>query len=158
MNRGARRHPVFLSDDHCVLFLDCVGSASDRFALEVHAYVLMPNHYHLLVRSIRGNLSAAIQHLAGRFTREMNRQQGWDGPIFRGRFRSQFIEEESHLRQVVPYLHLNPVRAGLVVLPQQARSCTTVCGEGESVMCEGQTPSPRGLPGDDPGLPPGEAR
>jgi REP element-mobilizing transposase RayT len=48
MNRGARRNKIFLSDEHCIKFLDIVGEAVIRYRLEIHAYSLMPNHYHLL--------------------------------------------------------------------------------------------------------------
>ena len=119
MNRGARREAVFLSDDHALIFLECMGRMAERFGIEIHAFVLMPNHYHMLLRSVRGNLSRAMQFFGGEYTRRINILHRWDGPIFRGRFRSELIEEEQHLRQVVPYIHLNPCRAGLVIRPQE---------------------------------------
>jgi len=119
MNRGARREAVFLSDDHALIFLECMGCMAERFGVEIHAFVLMPNHYHMLLRSVRGNLSRAMQFFGGEYTRRINIPHRWDGPIFRGRFRSELIEEEQHLRHVVPYIHLNPCRAGLVIRPQE---------------------------------------
>ena len=114
MNRGARREALFADDDHVGAFRSALANVVSRFSIELHAYVLMPNHYHLLFRSVRGNLPRVMQSLGGQFTQEVNRMRRWDGPLFRGRFRSQLIEDESYLLAVAAYIHLNPVRAGLI--------------------------------------------
>jgi putative transposase len=114
MNRGARRAPIFKLKDDCVGFLDLLGDTVGRFGLEVHAFSLMPNHYHLLVRSRLGNLSEALQHLNGNYTQWLNRRHRWDGPVFRGRFKSQLVTDEKHLRYLLAYIHLNPVSVHLV--------------------------------------------
>src|SRR3990170_5993126 len=114
MNRGARRQPIFKLPDDCQTFLDILEDTAIRSGLEVHAYALMPNHYHLLVRSVRGNISDAMQYLNGRYTSGMNERHRWDGPLFRGRFRSQLVGDQSYLRMVLAYIHLNPLRARLV--------------------------------------------
>jgi REP element-mobilizing transposase RayT len=114
MHRGARRAPVFRNDAHCLLFLDLVESMVDDFDVEVHAYSLMPNHYHMLLRSPHGNLSRAMRQLQAEYTRRANAIEKWDGPIFRGRFHSQLVEDESSLPYVMAYIHLNPLRANLV--------------------------------------------
>ncbi len=125
MNRGAGHREVFHCDEDCVLFLDFVGDAVERSGIEVHGYALIPNHYHLLVRSPDGNLSQAMQVLQSRFTVKANRRHDNDGPVFRGRFRSQRVLEERHLDTLLPYLHLNPVRAGLVPLPDSDNAWTS---------------------------------
>ena len=114
MHRGARRAPIFNSDDHCGTFLGHVAAAVDMFEIEVHAYAVMPNHYHLLVRSRHGNLSRAMRHLNACYTQHVNAMRGWDGPVFRGRFHSELVRNEASLPFVLAYIHLNPLRAGLV--------------------------------------------
>ena len=119
MNRGARREAIFHKDSHCILFLEVLEEAVLKRGAEVHAYALMPNHFHLLVCSANGNLSRFMQDVGGNYSRRLNRIHSWDGPLFRGRFKSQLIEDDSHLMELVSYLHLNPVRANLVREPQE---------------------------------------
>jgi len=114
MNRGQRRQKIFFKDGHCLKFLDVLSEAVDRFGIEIHAYSLMPNHYHLLIRSPDGNLSAAMRHINGVYTQWLNYMKKWDGPVFRGRFTSQLVEREDQLRLLVAYIHLNPIKAHLI--------------------------------------------
>ncbi len=114
MHRGARQAPIFDNDTSCSSLLAIVGEAAERFDLGFHAYSLMPNHYHFLVQSRQGNLSRAFQLINGRYTQQVNKARGWDGPLFRGRFRSQIISSPEGLRYVMAYIHLNPLRANLI--------------------------------------------
>ena len=114
MHRGARREPVFAGDAQYDEFLQCLAETSDEHGIEIHAYALMSNHYHLLIRSARGDLSRAMQQLNGTFTQRLNYRYGWDGPVFRGRFYSKLVSEEPYLAHLLAYIHLNPLRAGLI--------------------------------------------
>jgi putative transposase len=113
MHRGARREPIFRRDDHCLLFLNSLEEAVEHHGLEVHAWSLMPNHYHLLVRTPLANLSRCMRHVNATYTQRVNLRHGWDGPLFRGRFRSQLVDGDDYLDHVFAYVHLNPFRAGL---------------------------------------------
>lgn len=114
MNRGARKTPTFRTPDDCQDFLDITGETVAKFEWELHAYALMPNHFHLLIRSLKGTLSRGMQHLQGKYTQRLNSRYRWDGPVFRGRFKSQLVTDEKHLRVLIAYIHLNPVSANLV--------------------------------------------
>jgi REP element-mobilizing transposase RayT len=130
MNRGARRELIFRDWKDRLLFQDCLEESILRTRFELHAFCLMPNHFHLLLRSQQGNVSAAIKHLCASFTQRLNMRHKWDGPVFRGRFRSQLVERNEHLLCLVPYIHLNPVEAGIVTSPEHAlwSSCAPYYG------------------------------
>lgn len=113
MHRGARRAPIFQADAHCGLFLRLVEQNVLKLEMEVHGYALMPNHYHLLLRSRQGNLSDFMRNLNSSYTRAVNEFHGWDGPVFRGRFHSQLVDDERRLPYLLAYIHLNPLRANL---------------------------------------------
>ncbi len=113
MNRGARRLPVFGDEDDHQFFLRLVGEAVGRCDVRVHAYVLMGNHFHLLVEAPACRLGAAMKHIGEHFTRRFNAKYGLDGPLFRGRYRSKPIESERYLLQVLRYIHRNPVEHGI---------------------------------------------
>lgn len=120
MNRGARQAPIFLTDQDCAAFLDLLGRAAGLFAVRVHAYALMGNHYHLLLSAPRGNLAEAMAFLQSRFSRHQNQAHQWDGPLFRGRYKNRLVEDEAYWRHLLAYVHLNPVQAHLVGRPEDA--------------------------------------
>lgn len=119
MNRGANRSHVFSNSLDAESLLHCLVEASSRYEVEVHAYCLMSNHFHLLVHSGAGRLSEFVRFSIGRFSRTKNKRDGRDGPLFRSRFTSKLIEGDAHLLECSRYIHLNPVRAGLVDEPEE---------------------------------------
>jgi REP element-mobilizing transposase RayT len=121
MNRGARREPIFTDDASCALFLSVVADLPARFGIIVHAYALMPNHFHLLLETPRGNLSRAMQYLTGEYVLLLNQRATWDGPLFKGRFRNRVVETDAYWAYLLLYLHLNPLRAHLVTKLDDAR-------------------------------------
>ena len=109
MNRGSGRQQIFQGVKYYEYFLHCLEQAHKRFALETHAYCLMGNHYHLLVRTPRGNLSRAMRHINGVYTQYYNYLKNTDGPLFRGRYKAINLEASSYLLEVSRYIHRNPV-------------------------------------------------
>lgn len=114
MNRGRRGELIFESKDDYDLFIEVMREAIALFALKVSAYCLMPNHYHLLVQTPDANLNRCMRHSNGVYTQRFNRAHGLDGILFRGRYKSILVSEDSYLLELVRYIHLNPVRAGIV--------------------------------------------
>ena len=119
MNRGAGRRLVFRSPVQRAMFLRLLGDVSSIYGIEIHAYCLMGNHYHLLLRTPTAGLGRAMRHLDGVYTQRFNRVVETDGPLFRGRYRSVLVEEDSHLCCVSRYIHLNPVEGELVSRPER---------------------------------------
>ena len=119
MNRGARRWPIFWDNRDRYMFLNTLAETVERFGIETHVFSLMPTHYHLLIESVHGNLSRAMAYLNGRFTQIANFERGVDGPVFRGRFHNKVVTDPAHRRYLLPYLHLNPVRARLAMRVDQ---------------------------------------
>ena len=119
MARGNGRQQIFYDDADRWLFVRTLGETLSPFGLELIAWVLMPNHYHLIVRTPRGNLSRAMGWFQTTFTVRYNRLHRRVGHLFQGRYKAQVVEASCHAAQLVPYVHLNPVRRrwrGKVVL------------------------------------------
>ena len=121
MNRGTARQPTFTDDRDCQAFLDTVAEAFRLWGIEVFAYSLMGNHYHLCLRTPKGNLSRVMRHVDGIYTQRFNRRHGRDGPLFRGRYRAILVDADEYLAAVVRYIHLNAVKAGMATMPEDYR-------------------------------------
>lgn len=119
--RGNARQPIFLDDEDRARFLETVGEALERFRARCHAYCLMGNHYHLLLQPTEENLSRTLRHVNGVYSQRFNRRHGRVGHVFAGRFKSLLVDRESYLKEIVRYILLNPVRAGLVKTPEAWR-------------------------------------
>jgi REP-associated tyrosine transposase len=115
--RGNARADIFEDDSDRSLFLSILGQVVKRFNWLCHAYCLMSNHYHLLIETPDGNLSAGMRQLNGMFTQASNRRHCKDGHLFKGRFKAVLVEKESHLLELCRYVVLNPVRAEMVKAP-----------------------------------------
>jgi putative transposase len=119
-SRGNARQRIFRDDWDRRHLLGLLAEFVERFALGLHAYVLMDNHYHLLLQLSEANLSAAMQWLGVSYTVWFNRRHGCVGHLFQGRFKSILIEE-ARVREVSRYVHLNPVRVERLGLGKAAR-------------------------------------
>lgn len=114
MNRGRRRENIFSTPEDYQTFIKVLQEAADLWGLKIAAYCLMSNHYHLLVQTPDANLSRSMRHINGIYTQRFNRHRKIEGQLFRGRYKAVLIEEDSHLLEVLRYIHRNPLRAGLV--------------------------------------------
>jgi REP-associated tyrosine transposase len=110
MARGNERKAVYRDDQDRRRFLDALAEMVDRFGVRLHAYCLMPNHYHLLLDTPQANLSQAVGWLQVTYTVRFNRRHRRSGHLFQGRFKAQLIEADEYAQGLVEYVHLNPVR------------------------------------------------
>jgi putative transposase len=108
--RGNARQNIFSSDADRLAFLDLLGRSSEIYQTEILAYVLMRNHFHLLVKTPRGNLQEFMRHFNISYTAWFNRRHRRSGHLYQGRYHSFLIDEDNYLKEVSRYIHLNPVK------------------------------------------------
>ncbi|MBI2061511.1 MAG: transposase [Nitrospirae bacterium] len=113
MNRGLDRQPVFEREADHGRFVDLLADVATRWDVKVMAYCCMKTHYHLFLQTPRGNVSRVMRHVDGLYTQRFNRARGRDGPLFRGRYKALLVDADAYLLQLVRYIHLNPVEAGV---------------------------------------------
>lgn len=115
MARGNRREAIFAGDEDRELFLKTLGKACAMTGWRVHGWVLMGNHYHLLLQTPEANLVAGMQWLQNTYTRRFNtRHRSW-GRLFGDRYKAVLLEDSPYYYEtLLNYIHLNPVRAGLI--------------------------------------------
>ena len=104
---------IFTSNKGYLSFIELLKEAILMWNVRIAAYCLMPNHYHLLIQTPESNISRAMRHIDGVYTQRFNRFNGFEGPLFRGRFKSILVDADAYLLQLVRYIHRNPVRANL---------------------------------------------
>jgi putative transposase len=115
--RGNRRQNIFFEDSDRLDFLRILGLAAARFDLQLFAFCLMSNHYHLFLRTPRPNLSAAIHWINATYAIRLNLRRRLAGHLLQGRFKAALVTDEAHWHKLSLYIHLNPVRANMVQDP-----------------------------------------
>jgi REP element-mobilizing transposase RayT len=123
LNRGDRREPIFKDDSDRERFLVTLGEACVKTGWRIHAYCLMPNHFHLVVETPQANLVAGMKWFLGTYTNRFNRRHKLVGHLFSGRYKSLIVDGSGngYLRTVCDYVHLNPARAKLLKPEQSLR-------------------------------------
>lgn len=119
MSRGNKWARVFYDDQDRKLFLERLAKATDRFHLDIYAFCLMSNHFHLFLRTEEGNLSRAMHWIISSYSGRFNRRHNESGHLFQGRYKSILVSDDSYWINLSIYIHLNPVRADLVADPGQ---------------------------------------
>ena len=140
MCRGDRQEAIFKDDKDRRMFLETLGEACERSGVRIYSYVLMRNHYHLLMKTPEGNLVACMTWFQSTYTARYNARHRERGHLFQGRYKAIPVEEGDGVygRTVSDYIHLNPARAGIVneekseLKGYRWSSFPILCGEGEA--------------------------
>ena len=124
LNRGDRRELIFQDAVDRQRFVETLGAACARSGWRVHAYCLMPNHFHLVVETPQPTLVAGMKWFLGTYTGRFNRRHKLFGHLFSGRYKSLIVDGSGrgYLRTVCEYVHLNPARAKLLEPGQALRN------------------------------------
>jgi REP element-mobilizing transposase RayT len=117
--RGNEQRPIVRDERDRGEWRRALAEMVVHYQVICHAWVLMDNHYHLVLETPTPNLSRALRHLNGVYTQRFNRRHHRVGHLFQGRFKAILIERDSYLLEVCRYVVLNPVRAGAVAHPRQ---------------------------------------
>lgn len=117
--RGNERRKTFFTRRDYEKFLEYMDEARGKFGIILHGYVLMTNHYHLIVETPERNLSRVMHHINSSYTTYVNVKKKRSGHLFQGRFKSIVVDRDSYLLELSRYLHLNPVRARMVERPEE---------------------------------------
>lgn len=142
VQRGNNRLPCFLDDDDRQLYLQLLRQAALATQCQLHAYVLMDNHVHLLATPLeRGAVSGMMQRLGRSYVALFNARHGRTGTLWEGRYKSCLVDSTSYVLICYRYIELNPVRARMVESPNQfpwSSYASNVLGQSDSLL----TPHP----------------
>jgi putative transposase len=117
-SRGQEKQTIFSCDKDCVRLFDYLELAHVRLGAIIHVYCLMKNHFHLILETPHGNLSKIMQLVNSSYSAYFNARYERSGHLFQGRYNAIVIEADSYIQTVSRYVHLNPVRAGIVSSPE----------------------------------------
>ena len=122
IQRGNNRCLCFLSNYDFATYISCLSAGADKYRVDVHAWVLMPNHVHILATPREpGAISSMMQYLGRHYVRYFNKRHDRTGTLWEGRFRSCLVQGNKYLLNCQKYIELNPVRAGMVTNPADYR-------------------------------------
>ncbi|MDX8404694.1 MAG: transposase [Mariprofundus sp.] len=112
-SRGNAQADIFLTDSDRLLFMQMLKEEIEQQQWHCYAYCLMDNHYHVLIETPEGNLVRGMQRLNGRYTQHFNHRHQRVGHVFQGRYRSILVQKGPYFQELLRYIVLNPVRAGM---------------------------------------------
>jgi REP element-mobilizing transposase RayT len=110
-NRGVERRVVFAEPKDKEKFLEIVCEVSEYYDFIIHGYVIMDNHYHLLLENSRENLSAGMRQINSVYAQYFNKKQKRVGHLWQDRFKSWYVYDEAYLFTLFKYLEYNPIKA-----------------------------------------------
>ncbi len=117
-SRGNDRQDIFFSKVDYEKFKEYLDKSQEKYGYSLHCYILMTNHYHLLIETPNANMSKIMHYINGSYTNYINRKRRKHGHLFQGRYKAILVDRDSYLLELSRYIHLNPVRAGMVEKPE----------------------------------------
>jgi len=123
-SRGNGRKEIYSSDGDYRQFLEYLLRAKKRYKFYLYAYVLMTNHYHLLIETLNPNISKIMHYINSAYTTYYNTTLKQTGHLFQGRYKSLVVDKDNYFLELTRYIHLNPVRAGMVEFPEEYKWCS----------------------------------
>ena len=114
LSRGNERNPIFKKDSDRALFIATLKDSAELAGVEVISYVLMDNHYHMIIETPNANLSRFMRHFGLTYTVRFNKKYGRSGHLFQGRYKAILVEADEYAAELSRYIHLNPLRADIV--------------------------------------------
>ena len=121
VTRGNQKQNVFLNDADFSQYHTILSAYKERHGFILHSYVLMSNHLHILIETPKVPLSKIMQGINQSYTMYFNRKYGTAGHLFQGRYKAILCDRDRYQLSLVKYIHLNPVRAGIVATPEEYR-------------------------------------
>jgi REP element-mobilizing transposase RayT len=118
-SRGNERKNIFMDNSDRLKFLKYLEDYHERYGILIYCYVLMDNHYHLVLETPQGNLQKVMHGINGGYTIYFNRRHKRAGHLFQGRYKGILVDKENYLLELSRYVHLNPVRARIVKHPEE---------------------------------------
>jgi REP element-mobilizing transposase RayT len=135
--RGINGQQIFEDDEDYAKFIENLSKVKKQAAFELFAYCLMSNHVHLLIREGSESVSLLFKRLGVSYVLWFNHKYGRSGHLFQGRFKSEPVEDDGYLLQVLLYIYQNPVKAGICKAPQDYfRSSRRLLGKGGGLVDE----------------------
>ena len=113
-NRGVAKRQTFLDHVDRMTFLSLLGRYAEELHVEIFAYCLMENHYHLFLKILKPNLSKMMQQIMSQYTHQFNLRHDRVGPLFQGRYKCRLVDADVYAKTLLRYIHLNPLEAGIV--------------------------------------------
>lgn len=117
--RGSERGKIFFSKRDYEKFKEYLAEAQEKHSFILHSYVLMTNHYHLILETPEKNLSRIMHHINSSYTTYTNIKRKRSGHLFQGRYKAIVVDKDNYLMELSRYLHLNPVRANMTQRPEE---------------------------------------
>ncbi len=137
--RGNEKRKIYFTKTDYQKFLQYIAESKKKFGILIHSYVLMGNHYHLIIETPEANLSKALHYINGSYTTYVNNKRKRSGHLFQGRYKAIVVSKDNYLVELSRYIHLNPFRAGMVEKPEEYQYSsykTYITGKKDEILTQ----------------------